>query len=385
MQRGSVRLRKRRGGKDVWTIRYRVRSADGWTEKVEAVPKAKNESDARKVLERRIWEVNTSNDPHRPRSIDLESFASGSDWQAYLDKRRVKPSTRNSYRSMLDKIVLPALGSQPIDDIASHDIARLLNSVEAGGKSGKYALNVYSMLRVMFAVAQELDLIDKSPIRPKLHRPTAETREKPTLAPEQIRKVEEAFPSDLRVLCLCVALTGLRLGELLALRWEDVDLEERVLRVTHSLWRGRLLEPKTAASKRKIRMSHKLAERLSEHRDGSKWAEADDFVFARDDGSPQDPDHLRRQVLYPAMKAAGITRVPRGHGFYIFRHSAASILYAERGDLKQTQEFLGHARIPTTADVYTHVDDKILEDGVEALADAIWPGPIEVEGSDRIQ
>src|SRR5262249_34456670 len=90
MQRGSVRLRKRRRGKDVWTIRYRVRSTDGWTEKVEAVPKAKNESDARKALERRIWEVNATNDPHRPRSIDFASFATGSDWNAYLYKRRVK-------------------------------------------------------------------------------------------------------------------------------------------------------------------------------------------------------------------------------------------------------------------------------------------------------
>src|SRR5262249_15791722 len=142
----------------------------------------------------------------------------------------------------------------------------------------------------------------------------------------------------------------------------DLDLENRVLIVNHSLWRGRLLEPKTTASKRKIRISHGLVERLSEHRDGSKWINPDDFVFARDDGSPPDPDHLRRQVLYPAMKAAGIIRVSRSHGFHIFRHSAASILYAERGDLKQTQEFLGHARISTTADVYTHVDDKILED-----------------------
>ena len=100
------------------------------------------------------------------------------------------------------------------------------------------------MLRIMFAVAQELDLIDKSPIRPKLHRSTAHTWEKPALKPEQIRKVEEAFPSELRVLCLCVALTGLRLGELLALRWMDLDLENRVLIVNHSLWRGRLLEPK---------------------------------------------------------------------------------------------------------------------------------------------
>jgi len=67
------------------------------------------------------------------------------------------------------------------------------------------------------------------------------------------------------------------------------------------------------------------------------------------------------------------------------RCNAASILYAERGDLKQTQEFLGRARISTTADIYTHMDEKTIEQGVETLADEFWPGPIEVEGSNRIQ
>jgi integrase len=261
----------------------------------------------------------------------------------------------------------------------------LLGGLEAKGKSPAYVGNVYKMLKVMFNVAQQVDLIDKSPVRPKLHRPIGERKEKPTLTPEQIRRVEEGFPVELRALCVCAALTALRLGELLGLRWADVDFETRTLTVSHSLYRGKLVEPKTESSKRKIRMSGKLAERLWEHRAGSKWTSSDDFIFCRADGSPQLPDGLRKRVLYPAMEAAGITPVLRTHGFHIFRHSAASILYAEKGDLKQTQEFLGHAQLSTTADVYTHLDEKIIEQGVETVAEAIWPGPIEVQGSDRIQ
>jgi integrase len=374
-QKGWIRHRG-----DVWTIHYRVRSGDGWVQKTETVTKAKKKSDAQKALDRRIAGVNAANDPHKPRVTNFASFASGPHWQSYLKKHRLKPSTVGSYQSMLDRIVLPAIGDRTIDDVSPQDIAALLNGLEAAGRSGKYALNVYAMLTVMFSVAEQLELVERSPMRPKIHRPLSEKREKPALTCEQIRAIEAAFPPELRALCLCVALTGLRLGELLGLRWCDVDLDARVMTVAHSLWRGQLVEPKTEASKRRVRMSRMMTARLSEHRDGSRWSSADDFIFAREDGSPQDPDHLRNQVLYPAMKAAGITRVARAHGFHIFRHSAASILYAERGDLKETQEFLGHARTSTTADIYTHVDAKIIEQGAETLAETIWPGPIEVEG-----
>src|SRR5262245_48322456 len=82
MQQGSVRLRKRKRG-DVWTIRYRVRSTGGWIEKVEVLPKAKNESDARKALKRRMLEVNASNDPSAP--APPKNFAGfAMDWLAWL-------------------------------------------------------------------------------------------------------------------------------------------------------------------------------------------------------------------------------------------------------------------------------------------------------------
>src|SRR5262249_29342920 len=174
---------------------------------------------ARRVLKRRMREINASNNPQSPAALNFASFALGPDWQGYLDRRRMKPSTRDVYKSMLNSIVLPAFADLPVSDIAPQDISRLLGRLEAEGSSPAYVANVYKMLKVMFNVAQQLDLIDKSPIRTKLHRPICERKEKPTLTPEQIRRVEEGFPLELRALCVCAALTGLRLGELLGLRW----------------------------------------------------------------------------------------------------------------------------------------------------------------------
>ena len=95
------------------------------------------------------------------------------------------------------------------------------------------------------------------------------------------------------------------------------------------------------------------------------------MFFSKLDGSPCDPDQLRNDVLYPALEAAGITRVAGMHGFHLFRHSTASIVEAQTGSLKLTQEFLRHSNISTTGDIYIHVDESNSRAAVEALASAI--------------
>src|SRR5262249_38939164 len=138
IQQGSVRLRKRKRGKDVWTIRYRVRSAGGWSERGEVLPRAKSESEDRRGLKRHMREINASNNPQSPAALNFASFALGPDWQGYLDRRRMKPSTRDVYKSMLNSIVLPAFADLPVSDIAPQDISRLLGRLEAEGSSPAY-------------------------------------------------------------------------------------------------------------------------------------------------------------------------------------------------------------------------------------------------------
>jgi len=286
---------------------------------------------------------------------------------------------------MLDNIVLPEFGHRQMSDISPGDITRFFSRVEKEGRSTKYLLNLYSMLNVMFEVAVEYDLIESSPVRRKLHRPQYHRKEKLALSAEAIRQILEHIPDEHRTLFFCVALTGLRLGELLGLRWLNIDFTSRRLTVTHNLWRGQLVSPKTRASNRIIHMPVELTDLLLEHRQQSEWTKAGDFVFCRNDGSPCDPDHLRERVLYPAIEAAGIARVDRSHGFHLFRHSAGSIVHSLTRDLKAAQELLGHSRISTTSDIYVHLDERAAEEATEALAKAIIPGMASVQGSDKVQ
>jgi integrase len=401
-QRGSVELRRRRDGW-AWVLRYRARNPStksGWEEKTEflamykgsekvdraAIRNSKTPKEVARAASERMAEINAQNGQPVQRVMSFEGFAK-SLWQSYVANKNYKPSTVYGYQSMLDNFVLPGLGKQQLDLIRPEDLTAFFKSARAKGVKGKYLLNLYSLIRLMFEVAVEYDMIGASPVRKKLHRPHWERQEKPALLAEEIRRVIENIPDGYRTLFITDAVTGLRLGELLALRWSNLSFDRRELSVTHNLWRGQLVSPKTRASVKSIRIPAVLVSMLEDHRSKSRWIASDDFIFCREDGSPLDPDTLRKHVLYPAITAAGITRVPRAHGFHLFRHSAGSIVHSQTRDLKMAQELLRHSRIDTTADVYVHVDGAVAEEATEALAKVIIPncGLIVAQTSDRIQ
>lgn len=139
---------------------------------------------------------------------------------------------------------------------------------------------------------------------------------KPALSAEQISAVLSKVPDEYRTLFTCAALTGLRCGELLALRWSNVDFASRKLSITHNLWRNQLVSPKTEGSVASMHLPDALSDSLLEHLPHSAWTEPGDFVFCRSDGGPLDPNYLRKKVLYPALKAAGIEPGERSHGFH---------------------------------------------------------------------
>jgi integrase len=95
-------------------------------------------------------------------------------------------------------------------------------------------------------------------------------------------------------------------------------------------------------------------------------------VFCKRDGSPFDPDVLRKDVLYPILDRLGIPRKKGASGFHTFRHSAASIVNEQTGNLKLAQKFLGHSTIEMTADIYTHTSAEAEREAAIALERAIY-------------
>jgi integrase len=358
-QTGSIKPKKWKNGDKGYTIRYWVRdlsSETGWRYKRENL-RGVGDKQAKKILSERLNDVNmlNNNSHQQAPNMTFADFASGL-WKHYLGNKRIKPSTIYSYDSMLEKHLIPAFGAMQLGQITTVDVTKFFNKAQERVAS-KYALNLYGLLNTMFDVAVQHDLIETSPVRRKLHRPQHESKEKPVLSPEQVKQVIEAIPDEYKPLFVVAAVTGMRVGEILALRWQDIDLDAKKMTVKHSLWRGQLGTPKTKASAKTRNLSDFLVTAFRVQKLNSEFTQPDDFVFARRDGSPYDRDWVRESVLYPALDAAGIERKPRQHGFHLFRHTCGSILYGLTGDIRLAKDALAHSRISTTSDIYVHTDE----------------------------
>ncbi|MGH2900517.1 MAG: tyrosine-type recombinase/integrase, partial [Solirubrobacteraceae bacterium] len=175
-----------------------------------------------------------------------------------------------------------------------------------------------------------------------------------------------------RTLLATLAFSGLRIGELLALRWRDVDLAGGRLRVTGS---------KTDAGVRDVTLLPVLRDELATHRARSRHAGADAFVFATRSGRRQSDDNLRTRVLAKAIEranehraAADLTPLPEGLTFHSLRHTAVSALFALGHELPVVMAEIGHSDPKVTLGIYAHV----MRRGPEAKA----PLRALVEGTD---
>jgi integrase len=368
----------RRG--DKWVIRWRVRTSDG-TSKHRAETIEGTKADAKRVLAERVRLANGGR--VEPAEITFQEFIDNQ-WKAYTDQQW-KDSTKRTGGSFVNGQILPFFGKQKLADISPamvlEFIQKLSNRRDVGtaerpiwkpGLHDKTLANLYGLLMKMFNLAVKLDLIAVNPVK-KVDRPRVERQEKPMLTLQQVRALIKATPIRYRALITLLTLTGLRIGEALALKWGDVDFDNRKLIVKRAIYEGQEQSTKTKASERTKRMGEALLKALRVHKELSVYVSNDDYVFANDAGRSCDQNWLRMSMLYPAMQAAGIDRkVARAYGFHLLRHTAGSIVQAKTTDLKKTQRFLGHSNVLVTSEIYTHLMEDADEQTVNALEQAVF-------------
>lgn len=193
------------------------------------------------------------------------------------------------------------------------------------------------------------------------HAPLAEDGHVKALTEEELGRLLAEIPAEWRVFFELLAQTGLRIGEAIALRWGDVDFDRRRVRVRRRFYRGGFAPPKSKYGIRDVPIGSGLGADLE-----LRWLLVDDveaLVFASLTGTVLDADNLRRRVLKPAARRAG---VPWG-GFHTFRHTCATTLFHRGVNPKQAQVWLGHHSPAFTLAVYTHLLSGDLPD-VDLLA-----------------
>ena len=171
----------------------------------------------------------------------------------------------------------------------------------------------------------------------------------------------------------------MRQGEILALKWDDLELEAGTLRVRRTLTKtGKVYatgEPKTRNSRRVIRLTGATVDALREHlsrqleemaRMGSLY-QPGGLVFATEVGTLINPSNLRNRSLKPLLKAAGLRPVR----FHDLRHTCATLLLSKNVNPKIVSEMLGHASVSITLDVYSHLMPDMQEKAAKALEEAL--------------
>lgn len=363
---------------DRFTLRYTIRdpeSPSGWRDCREFLPVGTTIQQAEAIRVERMVHINKLNNSLviQP-AMSLETFTQTL-WVEYQKERNLSESTVYSYDSMLRNLVLPSLGRVRLDRISPQHLTRLMKAAREKPYSSKYRLNLYSMLKILFDVAKDYDLITASPVRAKVHRPVHERTEKRSFTPDELRALTRHIPDEKhRLLFYVGGVLGLRLGEVIALQWRD--RKNGGLRIERSLWRGRLKKPKTRASMKFMPLPQVLNEWLDRYQEQTE-GKGEQFIFRRPDGRPLDPDALRRRVLYPVLDALEIERRPRAAGFHALRHSAGSLVYLASRDLEQVKRYMRHSRIGTTSDVYLHdIGGAVAEEAVGTMTKVYF----EIEG-----
>jgi integrase len=262
------------------------------------------------------------------------------EWLRYVEHDRGrKPSTLRGYRSALNAHLLPAFGSMPVESVTAEVIERWLAG--SGGSvrmRNKLLIQLHGILRrarkVYGLSGNAAAEVEKFPQR--------RSGDIEVFSPEEVWALVRAALSALdAALFLTAAFTGLKMGELLALCWRDVDFTGSVIRVRASYYLGSLTTPKSGRV-RAVPMAPDVASALAQLGQREHWVGDDDLVFPGVGGGYLDGSALRRRYK-TALTVAGL----RPLRFHDLRHTFGTRMIA-KADIRRVQEWMGHADVQTT-------------------------------------
>lgn len=259
----------------------------------------------------------------------------------YVEEDRArKPSTVRDYRSVLDAHLLPAFGDQRLEDITPASIDRWRGSLV--GLSNRTKNKLLVILHGVFRRARAVYGLPINPVAMVEKHPQARSGDIEVYSPEEVMALVRVAGSEQdAAIYLTAAFTGLRLGELLALRWRDVDFAGQVIRVRASFAGGQLTTPKSGKV-RSVPMAPRVAQALAQLSHGRGADDDEELVFANELGGHVDGRALRRRYL-TALKRAGL----RPLRFHDLRHTFGTRMIA-KADIRRVQEWMGHADVQTT-------------------------------------
>jgi len=286
-------------------------------------------------------------------------------WMETVVKGSVRPSTFKTYTHVL-KHAEP-IRKVPLSKLTPPQVQRLLSELRDQGL-GRTVEVLHAILHQAFGVAVQWRYVQGN-IIDAVSVPKTEKKEIRPLTQEEASRLLRAAEDDrLYALYVLAISCGLRFGELLGLRWDNINFEEATLTVTHQVDRinrgegegeVRFVPLKTTKSRRTISLPRVALTALRKHRQrqlqerlrlGEIWRDYN-LVFCTEIGTPLSQSNVRHRSFFPILEKAGLPRIR----FHDLRHTCATLLLSQGVHPKLVQEQLGHSKISTTLDLYSHV------------------------------
>ncbi|MEN6532504.1 MAG: tyrosine-type recombinase/integrase [Bryobacteraceae bacterium] len=306
-------------------------------------------------------------------------------WLNDTVRTTTKPKTYSQYEWAIRCHLNPGLGHHILHKLSPQDFQRFIAAKSESGLAWKSVKIVRDVMRAALNTALQWGLVlrnaaEHSKLAP---RPNAE---RPVFNKQEARAFLDAIRGHrldaLFKLALCL---GMRQGEILGLRWEDVDLENRRINLKFALQRVlgtlRLVPTKTRESQRTVPLPGPLLSALIEHRRrqaeersmaGTAWVESG-MVFTTERGTPLDPSHMARSYR-AAIRVSGLKYIH----FHDLRHSASTILHEAGVPTQAIRKLLGHASARTTEEIYQHATSESEGRLIAAVEEAFGNNPVAV-------
>ena len=288
-------------------------------------------------------------------------------FRRYMDQvaiHSVKPSTFKSYNHWVSKHVIPEIGHIKLKELKPGHLQSLYAQKLSEGLSKRSVQYIHALIRKIMNQAVKANLIARNPTN-AVEAPKPERKEPKTLTIDEARRLFESVETPRwRTIYIIAVMMGLRKSEILGLRWQDVNFENKTLSINNIIYEidGNVYEgtPKTQKSRRTVLMPDFVCETLQTYKKLANTKEG--LVFQTESGRAVSPRNLSRH-FYIALDKADLPRIR----FHDLRHTAATILLSQNVHPKVVQEMLGHSSITLTLDTYSHVIQGIQKEAANKM------------------